>query len=156
ELLLPLLGGDRGHTELQTKWLNIAKDVTALQAKKPDNPIQTLETYISTDLDKITPEVGCKAPALRRSNDIFLHVGAGLASVAVSHCYTSAIARFNEIAADFNQHLAGRFPFSQLLDTRPGYEAEPSDIAEFYSTFDRDSPGLSNALPLAAQDPQGA
>jgi type VI secretion system protein ImpL len=156
ELLLPLLGGDRGHTDLQTKWLNIAKDVTALQAKNPDSPIQTLETYIATDLDKITPEDGCKAPAIRRSNDIFLRVGAGLASVAVSHCYTSAIARFNDIAADFNQHLAGRFPFSQLLDTRPGYEADPSDIAAFYAIFDRDSPGLTTALPLAAEDPQSA
>jgi type VI secretion system protein ImpL len=156
ELLLPLLSGERGHTELQAKWLNIAKDVAALQAKKPDSPIQTLETYIATGLDKITPEEGCKAPAIRRSNDVFLRVGAGLASVAVSHCYTAAIARFNEIAADFNQRLAGRFPFSQLLDTRPGSEAAPSDIAAFYSTFDRDSPGLTNALPLAAEDPQAA
>ena len=156
ELLLPLLGGERGHAELQAKWLNIAKDVAALQAKKPNSPIQTLETYISTDLDKVTPDNGCKVPAIGRSNDVFLRVGAGLASLAVNRCYTSAINRFNEIAADFNQRLAGRFPFSQLLDTRSGYESEPSDIAEFYSTFDRESPGLSNALLLAAQDPQGA
>jgi type VI secretion system protein ImpL len=79
-----------------------------------------------------------------------------LSSLAVNHCYAVAISRFNEIAADFNQRLAGRFPFSQLLDTRPGYEADPSDIAEFYRTFDRDSLGLAGALTVAAQNPQDA
>jgi type VI secretion system protein ImpL len=156
ELLTPLLAGERNHSDLDTKWLNIATDIAALQAKKPDNPIQALETYISTDLDKITPEEGCKATAIRRSNDVFLRAGAGLTSIAVNHCYAATISRFNEIAASFNQRLAGRFPFSQLLDTRSGFEAEPSEIAEFYSVFDQDSPGLRNALLLAAQDPQGA
>jgi type VI secretion system protein ImpL len=154
--LLLLLRRERDHSDLMTKWLNISKDVAAFQTKRPGNPIQALENYISTDLDKITPEAGCRAPAIRYSSDVFLRVGADLSNVAVNHCYAVAISRFNEIAAEFNQRLAGRFPFSQLIDTRPGHEADLPDIAEFYRIFDRDSPGLTGALTLAAQDPEEA
>jgi type VI secretion system protein ImpL len=154
--LLLLLRSERGHTDLMTKWLNISRDVAALQAKKPGNPIQTLESYISTDLDKITPEAGCKGPAIRYANDVFLRVGTDLSNIAVSHCYAVAISRYNEIAADFDHRLAGHFPFSQLMDTRPGHEAALSDIDEFYKTFDRDSPGLTGALTVAAQYPEDA
>jgi type VI secretion system protein ImpL len=142
-----------GHSDVLTRWRNISQDVAAFQAKKPGNPIQTLETFISTDLDKITPEANCKGPGNNGSRDVFLSVRANLSNIAISHCYSVAISRFNEIAQEFNQHLAGRFPFSQLLDTRPGYEADPASIAEFYQTVDRDGPGLTSVLPSAAQNP---
>ena len=151
--LVQLLRSQGGRSEVLTRWHNIAQDVAAFQAKKPGNPIQTLETFISTDLDKITPETNCKAPGINSSSDVFLSVRANLSSIAVNHCYSVAISRFNEIASDFNQHLAGHFPFSQLSDTRPGYEAAPADIAEFYQTVDRDSPGLATVLPVSAQNP---
>ena len=142
-----------GRSDVLTRWRNISQDVAAFQAKKPGNPIQTLETFISTDLDKITPEANCKGSGTYGSSDVFLTVRANLSNIAISHCYSVAISRFNEIAQDFNQHLAARFPFSQLLDTRPGYEADPANIAEFYQTVDRDGPGLTAVLPSAAQNP---
>jgi type VI secretion system protein ImpL len=73
--------------------------------------------------------------------------------IAVDHCRQVAVQRFNEIATDFNKHLAGRFPFSQLLDTRSGSEATPADIGEFYQTVDRDSPGLGDVLPGIVEKP---
>ena len=151
--VVQLLRSQGGRSDVLTRWRNISQDVAALQAKKPGNPIQTLETFISTDLDKITPEANCKGPGINSSSDVFLSVRANLSNIAINHCYSVAISRFNEIALDFNQHLAGRFPFSQLLDTRPGYEADPANIAEFYQTVDRDSPGLTAVLPGAAQNP---
>jgi type VI secretion system protein ImpL len=148
-----LLRSRGGRSDLLSRWRNISQDVAALQAKKPGNPIQVLETFISTDLDKITPDANCKGSGTNVSSDVFLSVRANLSSTAINHCYAIAISRFNEIAQDFNQHLAGRFPFSQLLDTRPGYEADPASIAEFYQTLDRDSAGLATVLPVAAQSP---
>jgi len=151
--LVQLLRTDKGHPEVLTKWRNISQDVDALQAKKAGNPIQTLEAYISTELDKITPENSCKAAAVRHSPDVFLSVRADLAQLAVDHCQQVAIQRFNEIAVDFNRRLAGHFPFSQQLDTRPGSEAAPEDIAEFYQTYDRVGSGLSSVLANASEKP---
>jgi type VI secretion system protein ImpL len=154
--LVQLMHSEGAHSDVLTRWRNISQDVEALQAKKAGNPIQTLETFIATDLDKITPAAACKGAALRHSSDVFLSVRADLSNIAVNHCYATAVARFNEIAADFNQRLAGRFPFSQLADTRSGSETDPSDIAQFYQTFDRDSPGLLSVLPGIVEKPDDA
>ena len=99
------------------------------------------------------PEANCQAMFPGHSADVFLNVRAQLSRVAVEHCHQVAVARFNRIAADFNQRLAGRFPFSQLLDTRSGAEADPADIAEFYQTVDSASPGLAAVLPGVVQNP---
>jgi len=151
--LVQLLPMDKGNPEVLTKWRNISQDVDALHAKKTGNPIQTLEAYISTELDKITPENGCKTAALHHSPDVFLSVRVELSQVAVDHCQQVAIQRFNEIAVDFNRRLAGHFPFSQQLDTRPGSEAAPEDIAEFYQTYDRIGSGLSSVLTNTSEKP---
>jgi hypothetical protein len=151
--LVQLLRAGGGHSTLLAKWRNISQDVDALQAKKPDNPIQILETFISTDLDKVTPEAGCKTVAQQHSTDVFLNARAELAKMAVDRCHQLAVLRFNEIAADFNRRLAGHFPFSQFLDTRSGLEATPADIAEFYQTVDREGAGLDTVLPSVVNRP---
>jgi type VI secretion system protein ImpL len=145
--LVQLLRSEGGHSALLAKWHNISTDVAALQAKTPGNPIQTLETFISTDIDKVTPDSGCKTISPRHSSDVFLNVRAELAKIAVDRCHQVAVSRFNEIAADFNKRLAGRFPFSQYPDTRSGSEATLTDIAAFYQTYDREAPGLDSLLP---------
>jgi type VI secretion system protein ImpL len=153
--LVQLLRAAGGHSDVLSRWHNISQDVAAFQAQKPGNPIQVLESFISTDLDKITPEANCKAMSSGRSTDVFLNVRTQLSSIAVEHCHQVAVARFNQIAASFNQKLAGRFPFSQLLDTRSGAEANPADISEFYQTLDSASPGLATVLPGVVQNPDG-
>lgn len=151
--LVQWLHSQGGHSAVLTKWRYIAQDVDALSAGKPGNPIQTLETYISTELDKVTPEAACRTIGHRNSADVFLNVRAQLAAAAVDYCHQVAIARFNAIAADFNRRLAGHFPFSQFLDTRPGSEATISDITAFYRTVDQDVAGLSQVLPPLAGNP---
>ncbi|HEY6850570.1 MAG TPA: type VI secretion protein IcmF/TssM N-terminal domain-containing protein [Terracidiphilus sp.] len=154
--LLPLLRAQGSQSTLLSNWRTISQDVAALQAKKPGNPIQTLETYISTGLDKVVPEANCKADAPKQSTDIFLNIRAQLSQVAVAHCRQVALARFNEIAAAFNDSLAGRFPFSEVPDTRSDAEASPQAIAAFYQVFDRYSAGLANVLPDVVDKPADA
>jgi type VI secretion system protein ImpL len=154
--LLPLLRAQGSQSTLLNSWRTISQDVAALQAKKPGNPIQTLETYISTGLDKVVPEDNCKADAPKQSTDIFLNIRAQLSQVAVAHCRQVALARFNEIAAAFNDSLAGRFPFSEVPDTRSDAEASPQAIAAFYQVFDRYSAGLANVLPDVVDKPADA
>jgi hypothetical protein len=128
----------------------ISRDVSALQAKKPGNAIQSLENYITGDLDKVTPAENCRTASLNPSNDIFLAVRTQLAQTAVSSCHQLAVAHFNAMATEFNNHLAGHFPFSTGLDLRAGAEASLSDIASFYQKYDLDSPGLAEVLPQVA------
>ena len=151
--LVQVLHAAGGHSDVLNRWHNISQDVAELQAQKPGNPIQTLELFISTDLDKITPDANCKTVSSGRSADLFLNVRAQLASLAVEHCHELAVARFNAIAVAFNRRLEGRFPFSQFLDTRAAAEADPSEIAAFYQTVDSLSQGLSTVLPGVIQNP---
>jgi len=162
--VVQLLRTAGGHSGPLNRWSNISQDVESLQAKKPNNPIQNLESFITNDLDKITPAAACKSPAIQHKNDVFLNVRADLSKAAVNYCYSVAVFRFNEIAADFNQKLAGQFPFSQLADTRSGSEAVPKEIAKFYNLVDQDnptpadpnSPGLAGALAMSAENPDDA
>lgn len=143
----------RGASEVLARWQKISRDVEALQEKKPGNPIQTLEAFITNDVDKIAPQANCKAPAILNSNDEFLGVRSDLTRVAVERCQRLAVARFNQIASSFNGHLSGKFPFSQALDTRLGAEATPEDVASFYQMFDRNSDGLIGALANGSANP---
>lgn len=137
-------------------WQKIAKDIDAFAAKKTNNPIQELENYIATDLDPIAPENGCKAAAPTFSSDMFLNIRTQLSGVATARCGQVALARYGQIAAEYNNLLAGRFPFSETMDTRPGAEANPATVAQFYAAFDRGAPGLATALTGAAQNPTSA
>jgi cbb3-type cytochrome oxidase subunit 3/energy-coupling factor transporter ATP-binding protein EcfA2 len=154
--LLPLLRAQGGQSTVLNSWRTVSQDVAALEAKKVGNPIQSLETYISTGLDKVVPEANCKADATKQSTDIFLNIRAQLSQVAVAHCRQLALARFNEIAAAFNESLAGHFPFSQVADTRSDAEASPQAVAAFYQVFDRYSAGLMNVLPDIVDKPADA
>ncbi len=137
--------GDR--SDVLARWRLISQDVAALQAKKPGNAIQTLESFIADDLDKVTPASNCRTSYFRTSSDLFLAVRTQLAQVAVNSCRRIAIERYNSIAADFNRRLAGHFPFSAALDLRAGAEASSAEIAAFYQNYDRQSPGLLAVLP---------
>ncbi|MFT4113337.1 type VI secretion protein IcmF/TssM N-terminal domain-containing protein [Silvibacterium sp.] len=151
--LVQWLRASGAHSAALNRWRNIAQDVDALKAQKPGNPIQLLESFITTDLDKITPEAGCRSIGSGRSADVFLSVRTQLAAIVVAHCHDVAIARYNNLAAGFNQTLAGRFPFSALLDTRSGAEADPADVARFYQAVDSDAPGLAAVLPAVVRNP---
>ncbi len=140
----------------EKKWASITQDLQAFQNNKPGNQISALETFIQTDLDKITPENKCKAPAARRQTDVFLSARARLAQMAAVQCQQLAIVRYNDIADFFNQKLAGRFPFSQVIPTKEIPEADPGTIADFYKLFDKESAGLTDVLPQVSADATNA
>lgn len=142
--------------EVPTKWETINQDLKLFQGNKPGNPIAVLETFIQTDLDKITPENRCKANLVKREADVFLNARDHLAQMAVSDCRRLAVVRYNQIASFFNQRLSGRFPFSQNVETRDIPEADPGAIAEFYTLFDQDSAGLADVLPQTSVAPGDA
>jgi type VI secretion system protein ImpL len=153
--LVNLLESHGSHSALLSRWDDISHDIAALGASKV-NPIQTLELYISTDLDQVTPDADCKTVSQGNSSDVFLNVRSELARLAVDECHNIAVQRFNAIAAAFNKTLAGRFPFSQTLDNRPAAQASPEEIASFYRTLDLYGNGLEKVLPGLVKDPDAA
>jgi len=156
EPLIQLLQSAGHHSTSLARWRVISQDVAAFKAKKPGNPIQLLETYIVTELNKVTPEQSCKTTSYHAASDEFLRERSQLSQSAVQACYAETINRYNKIVDSFNGNLAGHFPFSANLDTRAGNEASVEDITAFYRVFDRYSPGLEAVVANAASDPDKA
>jgi type VI secretion system protein ImpL len=55
---------------------------------------------------------------------------------------------YRQLETFFNQRLAGKFPFSEGLPGRPGDEADPSDVRDFFRLYDAYAPAVL-AVPLA-------
>lgn len=151
--LVKLLHSIGNQSPALATWQKYDKDISKLAAKAPNSPIAQLTGYIQSDLNLIDPQHGCKIVGSGGSTDKFLNMRAQLAELALTRCEQVAIARYNAIATAFNQLLAGHFPFSANLDTRPGAEADPAKVAQFYVVFDHDSPGLAGALETAVANP---
>lgn len=151
--LVKLLRSIGGQSPALAAWQKYDKDISKLAAKTPHSPIAELTNYIQSDLNLIDPQHGCKVVAAGGSTDKFLNQRPQLAELALARCEQVAIARYNTIASAFSQLLAGHFPFSANMDTRTGAEADPAKIAQFYTVFDHDSPGLAGALGTAVANP---
>jgi type VI secretion system protein ImpL len=126
------------------KWPGIIQDVKDYEAKKPGNPIASLESFIRSNLDKITPAEGCQsATGLSRGNDVFALRKASLQSEAGRRCSELLLAAYAEqIAGLFNQRLAGKFPFGPVPATPDVQEADPTDTVQFLQAEEQIGPGL--------------
>jgi len=120
-------------------WVAIIRDVSDYDAKKPGNSLASLENFIRSDLDKITPENGCQAADVgARSSDYFVQVHANIESAGMRDCSQSALHIYTtQIANFFNAKLAGRFPFGPLPSTPGAAQADPYDVSEFLSRMGR-------------------
>ena len=154
--LVKLLHSVGSQSAAIATWQKYDKDISKLAAKVPNSPIAELANYIQSDLDPIDPQHSCKVAVSGGSTDKFLNLRPQLAELALARCEQVAIVRYQAIATAFSQLLAGHFPFSANMDTRPGAEADPAKVAQFYVVFDRDSPGLDGALETAAANPVAA
>jgi type VI secretion system protein ImpL len=116
-------------------WIAIIRDVSDYDAKKPGNSIASLENFIRSDLDKITPDNGCQAVDVApRSNDYFVQLHANLESAGIRDCAQAALHIYTAQIADFfNTKLAGKFPFGPLPSTPGAAQADPYDVSEFLS-----------------------
>jgi type VI secretion system protein ImpL len=128
------------------RWLGIIRDVKDYDAKKSGNPIASLETFIRTNLDKITPANACRATdPTAAGNDYFLQIRADLQNSAMAQCSQVALRGYTtDIAGFFNSKLAGKFPFGPLPGTRGAVQADPHDVGEFLSRIGERGPAIVN------------
>jgi type VI secretion system protein ImpL len=142
--------GTAGHT---VDWSKLKDDFKQLGDKKPGNPIATLESFLNHDIDKIVPENRCQAgtPDPRTGDPLMVAMN-GLRTDTVRACLTLVQKRYTALAASFNQHLAGRFPFS--ADPAAQIEADPADVANFFELYTQNATGLADSLGrLGSLDP---
>jgi len=130
------------------KWPGIIQDIKDYEAKKPGNAVASLESFIRTNFDKITPAEGCQsATGLSRGSDVFLLRKASLQSEAARRCSELLLATYTEqIAEFFNQRLAGKFPFGPVPATPDVQEADPNDTVQFLQAEEQIGPGLLTYL----------
>jgi type VI secretion system protein ImpL len=129
-------------------WPAIIRDMQDYEAKKPGNSIDALETFIRTDLNKITPKGGCIAEARAGTgSDYFLALRVDLRSQVIARCGELVKDNYvRHIAAFFNQRLAGNFPFGPLAEGPDAQEASLNDTIEFFSRLNSEGPGIATWL----------
>jgi len=134
-----------GRQNLQTAagWRAVLNELKKRNDKKPGNSVTLLEDFVLTGLDKISPDTSCQDPAREPQShaDLFLDRRSTLRAQAVARCrILSQRAYINQISEQFNNRLAGRFPFSSTVMTAPqnaAPEADPAALAEFLNRVDQ-------------------
>jgi len=146
------------------RWNLIASDLTDYQGKKPNNALQLLEGFITTDMAAATPGTCLSiAPApgacfadptpTAMTNpppcDFFIDHLTRLQTSVQQRCELlaqgSGEAAYGRIAASFNTSLHGKFPFSAA---RQGPGATPAEIKSFFAVYDAEKPKVDNLLKV--------
>jgi type VI secretion system protein ImpL len=141
--LTPRLPAGREPARTVSKWSHILTDLQQYNVKAPGTPLGLLEDFISTDVDKATPE-NCQASFLTASvsasGDYFEQMHEYLRRSLHGRCVVlseqNAVREYTEIANLFNEHLAGKFPFSAPPTEQLPSEADPQDVINIYKQLD--------------------
>jgi type VI secretion system protein ImpL len=130
-----------GDAQLLAKWQGIAVELDKFDNKNPANNVSGLETFIASMpmltmdnyTDKITPQ-----DLNAQSADFFLNKRNELRRMVYERLDALATARvvrqYRELETNFNQKLAGRFPF--VAGTGRGADADPQSLRDFFKLFD--------------------
>lgn len=155
---LRALGSGSHNRELRrlaVKWEEILAELHKHESQKPGNAVAALEATILTELaevessncfQKITPRMLSEPAAnffLAARNRLRRHVYDRCEALAMER----ALAGYRQVAARFNQRLAGRFPFSEGLPEGGEREADPDDLRAFFELYDRHAPLLASLPP---------
>jgi type VI secretion system protein ImpL len=164
------LGTDVGGTSTVPlrRWKLILADLTDYQNKVPENALLTLESYITGSLATATaanclalpaPADSCFAPstpadlaASPTPCDLFLEARNRLQKDLQPRCaelnYRSGEAAYARLKEEFDQRLAGKFPFT-ASKTSAGGDAKPADLDLFFAAYDAEAPAVRQLLAAA-------
>lgn len=142
-------------------WDEILTDLDKYDNKVPGNPVNALETFIRSEMDRVDLDdcaATIRAPG-GTSGDYFVQKRNALrrqlytrceelAAIKIINDNIKALANYREIEEAFNRNLAGRFPFSDPGSNLYFYEADPDTIADFFQLLDKKEKSARNALIL--------
>jgi type VI secretion system protein ImpL len=127
-----------------TKWRRIVDQVTAFQKKQPGNSIAELETFITSEFKEYSLENVFEKINLsdihEEVGDHFLetrqYIKKGILGRIEILTRQKNIKNYQDLAAFFNKHLKGRFPFTPpATDVSLAEEADPEDVRLFFEKF---------------------
>lgn len=135
------------------RWQKINAELKQYDDKRPGNSLALLESFISTDMDKMSPAHTCTGnfgSALNsQAADYFLQVRSSIRLDLYKRCHilnTFNVARdYANLSGIFNRELAGHFPFAPLSYAQK-MEADPEAVRDFYQVFDADAGLIRQAL----------
>ena len=160
------------QSDVSFDWNEILTDLDAFDNKLPGNPISSLETFIVTDMDRVSVD-SCSSTLKvtgDSSRDYFLRIRNSMRAQFYRRCNELArikavndalfaLENYGEIAEAFNKSLAGGFPFTDL-STPPNYpDLDPWEMIKFFRLFDAKEKAARAALARSADfgaAPQGA
>jgi type VI secretion system protein ImpL len=150
---LRLLGDAERHQDaalrtLILKWQAILSSLHGYEAKRPGNSLASLETWIAQGMADI--QGGNCLRVLKPTrldvglSDFFFQTRNALRGDLYKRCrdltQDRVLIAYQDIERAFNQHLAGRFPFSAGLPGALDNQADPDDLRAFFSVFDKRAP----------------
>ncbi len=125
-----------------SKWQRIIDDLQNYTAKVPGTSLRSLEDFIGTDMDTAKPE-NCQTAVLTTAGapgDYFAQTRETLRRALLNRCRIlseqNAQRAYARLAKLFNDHLAGKFPFSTPPQEQMPNEADPQDIVALYQLLD--------------------
>ncbi|HZM98567.1 MAG TPA: type VI secretion protein IcmF/TssM N-terminal domain-containing protein [Pyrinomonadaceae bacterium] len=144
-------------------WNEILTDLDAFENKLPGNPISSLESFIVTDMDRVSIDSCSSTLNLTSdsSRDYFLRIRNSMRAQFYRRCNELArikavndtlfaLENYGEIGDAFNKSLAGGFPFTDL-STRPNYpDLDPWEMLKFFRLFDSKEKAARAALARSA------
>jgi hypothetical protein len=144
----------------QVDWDTILADLDAYDNKTPGNPIGALETFIRTDMDKVSLDscYGLAQIDEQPSTDYFLSIRNSLRVGFLERCKLLAHAKaiddtidelrnYGEIEKSFNENLAGAFPFAQV--NAP--QLDPWAMLKFFKVLKEKEKAAREALNRSAE-----
>ena len=152
---LNLLSAASAHPRETLDWANVLEDFKSLDEKKP-NPITSLETFLQTGMDRVNPDTSCLDSgwsASGKSADLFVSIGNRIHGALLQRCQALAKDGYAQIASDFDEHLAGRFPFADYSTGLGAAEADPNDIIRLFAVSDRYAASAREALKMQPANP---
>lgn len=143
------------ESKLISKFQKLISDFQQYDSKKAPNTVATaaagtnigkLETFILTDMDKITPQTNCQDLSATgdtgdQNLDYFLQIRAVLRRNLIAKCKTlstqEVFKSYSEISVSFRENLRAKFPFGPNPVDRTAAEVSADDLKRFYDIFDQ-------------------
>jgi type VI secretion system protein ImpL len=146
-------GLSSAQSRLVQKWQGIIAAMQKYNDKIPGNSVASLEDFISSSMNKVTPDDYCQAgvaPAGGASHvDYFVQARDNLRRSLYSRCVqlanAAAYRNYTALADLFNQTLAGRFPFGST-GAQTEFEATPDALLAFFQLLDEYDKSLQQAF----------
>ncbi|TWA57964.1 type VI secretion system protein ImpL [Azospirillum baldaniorum] len=134
----PVMGAGTG-SGAAAKWARIITELDKYDGGRPNSSLAQLEKFVTVESAAVDA-AGCQNLGAIDGvpDDFFRSRLAELKQWIATRCVLAADARvydaYVDMAASFNEMLAGRFPFAAAAV--PGEDADPAAVRAFYERFD--------------------